>query len=152
MIRGFHSISLMRYDDMVAVRSGRRTTIVTAAGEPGRVDRRLPGRVAAPHDDDVVAGELARGRHRGAVVDPAADQLLERVDAEAAVVDPGRDEHRPGVHVAALGVHDVVARRRSHGEMPVAGQPVKKRVPNRSACPRARWASRMPEMPRGKPR
>ena len=29
-MRGFHSISLMRYDDMVAVRSGRRTTIVTA--------------------------------------------------------------------------------------------------------------------------
>ena len=32
------------------------------------------------------------------------------------------------------------------------GQPVKKRVPNRIAWLRARWASRMPEIPRGKPR
>ena len=36
--------------------------------------------------------------------------------------------------------------------VPVAGQPVKKRVPNRNAWPRARCASRMPEIPRGKPR
>ena len=92
----------------MAVRSGRRTTMRDRGGEAGGVDRRLPGGVAAPHDDDVVAGELAGGRHRRAVVDPAADQLLERLDAQPAVVDPGRDEHRPGVHVAAVGVHDVV--------------------------------------------
>src|SRR6478609_5984283 len=66
VMRGFHSTSLMRYDDMVAVRSGRRTTI-------------------------------------------APDEVLERRDAEPAVVDPGRDEHGAGVHVAAVGVHDVVA-------------------------------------------
>ena len=34
----------------------------------------------------------------------------------------------------------------------VTDHPVKKRVPKRIAWLRARWASRIPEMPRGKPR
>ena len=38
------------------------------------------------------------------------------------------------------------------GAVKWTGQPVKNRVPNRIAWLRARWASRMPEIPRGKTR
>ncbi len=47
-------------------------------GEPRQVHRRLAGGVAAADDEDVLVLHLAGGRHRGAVVDAQADQLLDR--------------------------------------------------------------------------
>ncbi len=98
------------------VRSGRRTTMVTRLRETGRMEGGLPSGVATSHDDDVVAGELARGGHRRTVEDTAADQRLDRLDAETPVVDAGGDQHRPGAYVAAVGVHDVGEILRGRGE------------------------------------
>src|ERR671910_123537 len=95
--RGFHSISLMRYDDIVAVRSGRRTTMVTLLAKRAAWIAACPAELPPPTTTTWSPPSTA-------------------------------------------------------GVSPVAGQPVKKRVPNRSAWPRARCARRMPEMPRGKPR
>ena len=137
---------------MVSSRPGRRTTIVTDAREPGQVERGLAGGVAAADHDDVVALHLAGRGHRGAVVDADADQLLERGYAELAVGDAAGDQRRPGPGRRRRRCAARAARRRVPGSSAVTSQPVKNLVPKRIAWLRARCASRMPEMPRGKPR
>ena len=113
---------------------------------PGRRScrRRRPRRRAPP----------SRGpRSSRAVVDARADQLL---DAGRRAACGRRRRWRPRPTRARTSPPSVrsdvrgavVARARARS----TSQPVKNRVPNRIAWLRARWASRMPEMPRGKPR
>ena len=104
---------------------GRRTDDRHRAREPGQVQRRLAGGVAAAHHDDVVALHLAGRGHRGAVVDAGADQVLERGYAELAVGDAARDEDGPGPDVAAVGAEQVRGRPPAPGSSAVTSQPVK---------------------------
>ena len=77
------------------------------AGVPRQVQRCLPGRVAPTDDEDVAVLRLRCGAHRGAVVHAEADQLLDRVHAQAPVGNPGRDHHSSAADLAPSGHHAV---------------------------------------------
>ena len=58
----------------------------------------LPGRVAAPHDHDGVAGAELRLHPGGRVVHAGPLELAEARDVEAPVAGAGRDQHRQRAH------------------------------------------------------
>ena len=81
---------------------GARQTTVTCRDLLGHVERRLPGRVGAADDDDVLAAVARRLTRRRAVADARADQPLDARRVEAPVVDAGGRERLHNERAEAL--------------------------------------------------
>ena len=78
-----------------------------AARVAGEVERRLAGGVPAADDVDLLAGQRGGLRGRAAVEHARADELLERLDAEAAVGRAGGEDHDAGADEPAVGERQV---------------------------------------------
>src|SRR5262245_60340054 len=61
--------------------------------------RRLPGRVSAADDDDLVADAQLRLDVRGGVVDAQALELAEVVELQLAILHARRDDDGAGAHI-----------------------------------------------------
>jgi hypothetical protein len=88
-----------------------------AAGEQGEVGRRLPGRVAAAHDDDILAAAALGIPGHDRVVHAGAAEALDAVGLELTPLGSGRHHHRAGEHVLPVVEVDAHEALRAIGQL-----------------------------------
>ena len=89
------------YDD--AARDIQAQASALANLQPGQLDCGLTGRIRGTNDVDHIALALVRLSDGGAVINPAAGQLLESTCLEPPVGHTGRDHERATFDLPAIG-------------------------------------------------